>query len=86
MSRPSSDPAPPAGGEPADPTQRLAELTAAIALLQAENADLRTRLQLSEAARTDLVAQFDHVLELLGDSRRQLRACWAKDAPPPPST
>jgi septal ring factor EnvC (AmiA/AmiB activator) len=53
--------------------QRLAALTD-------ENARLRHRLEQSEAARADLVAQTEHIVELLADSRRELRAL--QSAPP----
>ncbi len=39
-----------------------------------ENTTLRTRLELSESARNDLVAQTEHILQLLADARRELRA------------
>jgi nitrate/nitrite-specific signal transduction histidine kinase len=54
----------------------LAGLSQQLARLTTENATLRARLEQSETARTDLVAQMDHILELLGDSRRQLNAIW----------
>lgn len=44
------------------------ELTA----LAAENASLRTQLERSEAARTDLFAQSRHLLDLLAESRREV--------------
>ena len=53
--------------------QRLAALTD-------ENARLRHRLEQSEAARADLVAQTEHIVELLADSRREVRAL--QSAPP----
>ena len=47
-------------------TQRLGDLTA-------ENATLRARLEQSEAARADLAAQTEHIIELLANSRREVR-------------
>lgn len=38
-----------------------------------ENAALRTRLEHSESARADLLAQTERILELLADARRELR-------------
>ena len=52
-------------------SQRLGALTA-------ENADLRQRLELSETARTDLLAQTEHVIELLADCRREIRELQKK--------
>lgn len=54
----------------------LAGLSRQLAQLNAENAALRGRLAQSEAIRADLVVQMDHILEVLGDSRRQLNAIW----------
>ncbi len=51
--------------------QRLGQLTA-------ENSTLRAQLDHSETARADLVAQVEHLVELLGDSRRELRGLWQK--------
>ncbi len=45
-----------------------------LAALTAENADLRARLEQSERARGDLVQQTEHVIELLAQARRELRA------------
>ena len=44
----------------------------------AENAELRTRLEISETARADLQAQTEHLLQVLADSRYQLRECRAQ--------
>lgn len=52
-------------------TQRLGQLAN-------ENTTLRARLDQSEAARTDLTAQIEHVIELLADARREVRALQAK--------
>lgn len=76
MSSPSPDPATAAAltkiaDEVAGVRKALAELTA-------ENASLRARLEQSEAARADLVAQTEHIVELLADSRREVRALQAK--------
>ncbi len=51
--------------------------------LAGENAELRARLEQSESAREDLLAQAEHVVELLGDSRRQLRAAWQQPGTAP---
>lgn len=83
MSSPSSDP-----GEPAALARCADELRALRASLDAlgerlarlidENALLRARLEQSETARRDLVAQVEHVVELLADSRRELRTLQGK--------
>jgi chromosome segregation ATPase len=52
-------------------TQRLGQLAS-------ENATLRARLDQSEAARTDLTAQIEHIIELLADARREVRALQAR--------
>lgn len=56
--------------------QQLAQLTEQVGRLTGDNRELRTRLELSEAARSDLVAQVEHIFEVLGDSRRELRKLW----------
>jgi chromosome segregation ATPase len=48
--------------------------------LVTENATLRARLEHSEQARADLFAQAEHVIELLADSRREVRALQHKGA------
>jgi uncharacterized membrane protein YccC len=63
--------------------EELAGLSQQLARLNAENAALRGRLAQSEAVRVDLVAQMDHILEVLGDSRRQLNAIWQQKGPAP---
>jgi hypothetical protein len=72
VSSPSSDPA------RADALTRIADELAgvreAVAALAAENASLRARLEQSETARADLVAQIEQVLEKLAGSRRAIRA------------
>lgn len=61
--------------------QRLADEVAALrqtlAGLVQENAQLRQRLDGSEAARRDLVAQAEHLVELLAEARREVRALQA---------
>ena len=52
-------------------TQRLGQLTN-------ENATLHARLEQSEAARADLAAQIEHIIELLADARREVRALQGK--------
>ena len=52
-------------------TQRLGQLTS-------ENTTLRARLEQSEAARADLTAQVEHIIELLADARREVRALQGK--------
>ncbi len=56
----------------------IAGVRKALAELTAENASLRRRLEQSETARADLVAQTEHIVELLADSRREIRALQAK--------
>lgn len=64
--------------------QRLADevalLRRELAGLTQENAQLRARLEQSETARRDLVAQAEHLVELLADARREVRALQAKAA------
>lgn len=43
-----------------------------------DNAALRARLEQSERARADLLAQTEHLIELLEQSRRELRAAQGK--------
>jgi chromosome segregation ATPase len=52
----------------------LAALRQALSGLTHENAQLRARLELSEAARRDLSAQAEHLVELLAEARREVRA------------
>lgn len=47
----------------------------------AENADLHRRLEQSEAARRDLVAQTEHLIELLAVSRKKIRELKGPSAP-----
>ncbi len=54
--------------------QSVDALTLRLGELAAENTTLRARLEQSEAARSDLVAQVEHIIELLADSRREVRA------------
>lgn len=56
-------------------TQRLGQLTS-------ENATLRARLEQSETARTDLTSQTEHIIELLADARREVRALQGKGPAP----
>lgn len=56
----------------------VAGLRRSLEALVAENRELRARLDHSETARRDLVAQTEHIVELLADSRRELRALQAK--------
>jgi len=49
-----------------------------VGTLVAENLALQARLEQSEVARNDLLAQTEHVIELLADSRREIRALQAK--------
>jgi len=88
VSSPSSDPG--AAAALARVTDELASLrhsidalTQRLDRLAAENTTLRTRLAQSETARTDLTAQTEHVIELLAESRREVRALQQKQAPPP---
>ena len=47
--------------------QRIAELSA-------DNRELREQLSFSQEARSDLVAQAEHLVSMLADSRREVRA------------
>ncbi len=53
-------------------------LTERVGVLTTENAALRGRLEHSERARADLVAQTEHIIELLANSRREVRALQTK--------
>ena len=48
--------------------------------LVATNAALQARLEHSERARADLVAQTEHIVEILADARRELRTLQQKPA------
>lgn len=43
-----------------------------------QNAALQSRLEQSERARADLLAQSEHVIDLLEESRRELRNAKAQ--------
>jgi len=59
---------------PSDPVaDELRKLRESLDALIAENAELRRRLELSENARRDLVAQTEQVLHMLDLSRKELR-------------
>ncbi len=49
--------------------EELRKLRASLDALVAENADLCRRLEHSEAARADLLAQAEHLLDLLAKAR-----------------
>lgn len=51
-----------------------------LAQLAATNAALQARLEHSERARADLVAQTEHIVEILADARREVRALQQKPA------
>ena len=53
----------------------------ALTALTAENASLRARLEQSETARADLVAQTEQIVEMLAESRREIRTLQAKASP-----
>lgn len=77
VSSPSSDPTPALSriaDELAAVRQSVDGMGKSLAALTAENADLRARLEQSERARGDLVQQTEHVIELLAQARRELRA------------
>ena len=57
-------------------------LTQRLGLLTDENVTLRARLEQSETARNDLTAQIEHVIELLADARRDVRALQGKGQAP----
>lgn len=58
----------------------LAGLSQQLARLTTENATLRARLEQSEAARADLLAQTERIVELLAEARREVRELQAKKA------
>ena len=77
VSSPSSDPTPALSriaDELAAVRQSVDGMGKSLAALTAETADLRARLEQSERARGDLVQQTEHVIELLAQARRELRA------------
>jgi len=77
-SGPSSDPTTAALQRLADEMTQLrtafATMTQRLDQLATDNRCLHERLEHSERARTDLAAQADHLVELLAEARRQLRA------------
>lgn len=79
-------PVSPPTNDPGPVLNRLADEVAGLRRtldgLVRENATLRERLEHSETARRDLVAQTEHIVELLADSRRELRALQQKSASP----
>lgn len=52
----------------------LAAMTQRLDTLATSNQHLHERLERSERARTDLAAQADHLVELLAEARREVRA------------
>ena len=48
-------------------------LAARVGELAAENQQLRSQLEASQAARTDLVAQAEHLIHELGKSREEVQ-------------
>ncbi|MCU0866943.1 MAG: hypothetical protein MUC36_24420 [Planctomycetes bacterium] len=52
----------------------LDALTARLDQLAATNASLHERLERSEAARTDLLAQTTRIVELLAEARAEIRS------------
>ncbi len=82
MTSPSSDPA--ATAALTRCADELRAMRTSLDALVGENRTLRARLEQSEAARTDLVAQVEHVIELLAESRTALRKLQGTDAPAKP--
>lgn len=52
----------------------LDALTERVDQLTQENQRLHQQLELSQQARTDLVSQCEHLISMLADSRKELRA------------
>ena len=52
----------------------LEALTARVEQLATENQRLHQQLELSQQARSDLVSQCEHLISMLADSRKELRA------------
>ena len=52
----------------------VAAMTQRLDTLAASNQQLHERLERSERARTDRAAQADHLVELLAEARREVRA------------
>lgn len=73
-----SDPATAALQRLADELTQLrvafAGMTQRLDTLATSNQQLHERLERSERARTDLAAQADHLVELLAEARREVRA------------
>jgi chromosome segregation ATPase len=79
---------------PVDPAAALARVADELAALRSsidglerrvgdltsDNASLRARLEHSETARRDLAAQADHLVELLAEARRELRALQSRSS------
>lgn len=53
--------------------EHLATMTRRLDTLADDNRSLQARLEQSEQARRDLAAQADHLVELLGEARTELR-------------
>ena len=53
--------------------ESIEALAAQVGRLAEENRDLRERLEASQTARTDLVAQAEHLIHALGQSREEVR-------------
>ena len=54
--------------------EHLATMAQRLDTLADDNRSLQARLEQSEQARRDLAAQADHLVELLGEARTELRA------------
>ena len=54
--------------------EQLATMGRRLDTLADDNRSLQARLEQSEQARRDLAAQADHLVELLGEARTELRA------------
>ncbi|MCC7397824.1 MAG: hypothetical protein IT455_12235 [Planctomycetes bacterium] len=58
--------------------ERMAGMEQRLGSLLQQNSTLQQRLDASEAARVDLLAQTEHLVRLLDTSRQELRKLWAQ--------
>ncbi|MBL8733716.1 MAG: hypothetical protein JNN13_15195 [Planctomycetes bacterium] len=58
--------------------ERMAGMEQRLGHLLQQNTTLQQRLDASEAARSDLLAQTEHLVRLLDTSRQELRKLWAQ--------
>lgn len=74
LARVPSPPSDPVADELRALRQSIDALAQRVEQLAADNRQLREQLAFSQAARTDLVAQAEHLISMLADSRNEIRA------------